>query len=104
MSEPDLHSIKRGWILRFLVLCGFRPIHPRQLLRELRDKNCPTDWHGLNDYLTYLEQKGFVTVVRTVMKGDEKIPEEKKILAVTVTAQGMDFHDNRPADDAGVIL
>lgn len=101
MTEVHLHEIKRGWIMEYLVTAGIRPIPPRALLYHLRDVRCPTDWKGLNDHLTYLEQKGFVKLERAVPRGAEPVKESEIFLAVTLTAAGLDAYDQRAAGDTG---
>jgi hypothetical protein len=101
MSQRDLHEIKRGWIMYYLVTAGFQPIPPKALLYHLRDMRCPTDWRGLNDYLLYLEQKGHLTIERAREQGGECLPEDKRFLAVTLTAAGLDAVDCRSPESSG---
>jgi hypothetical protein len=100
----DRHEIQRGEILRYLARAGFNPVPPKSLLYHLRDMRYPSGWKSLNFHLEYLEQKGWVKLERAQPRGAEELPEEKKILAVVITAAGVDAQDARLPSGSGVKL
>lgn len=102
MTDLESKELQRGWILEYLVTAGFRPVPPKSLLYYLRDMRSPTSWEGLNFHLEYMEQKGWVALTRTITQGAERLPPEKKFIAVSLTAAGVDEYDGRKAGDSGV--
>jgi len=104
IMDDQRHEIQRGWILEYLVLAGFNWVPSKSLLYHLRDMRCPASWKTLNFHLEYLEQKGWVKLERERTRGGEELPEEKKILAVVITAAGVDAKDARFQSEPGVKL
>ena len=100
----DRHEIQRGEILRYLARAGFIAVPPKSLLYHLRDMRYPTGWNALNFHLEYLEQKGWVKLERGRPRGAEELAEEKKIVAVVITAAGVDAQDARLPNEPGVKL
>lgn len=108
MSEPTLEylpgkdhrddEIKRGEILRYLSLVGFKPVTPKTLLYHLRDVRYPCTVSALYFHLQYLAKKEWVELEWT----PEEIGKEPQILGVKITATGVDILDRRRVGELGV--
>ena len=96
--EDRKHRAQRGQILRFLAIAFPRWVTPLMVRRHLRDNRLPLTFESLGFQFEYLQEKGWVEIE----KKENRETDQTEIVAVKLTAAGVDLVDQRPAGDTGL--